>query len=123
MRVSELSERTGVSIHRLRRWESAGLLRARRDPNCVRRFSPETVRVVTFVAMARDLGFGLERIGRLVPDYAAGRLGIDELVTHLKDRLCEIDAQVADLHEQRRRIVDHVAWFDARRPTSTKGPA
>ena len=123
MRVSELSERTGVSIHRLRRWESAGLLRARRDPNGVRRFDPDAVRVVTFVAMARDLGFGLERIGRVVPDYAAGRLGIDELVAHLQDRLCEVDAQVADLHEQRRRIVDHVAWFDARRPTSTKGPA
>ena len=123
MRVSELSERTGVSIHRLRRWESAGLLRARRDPNGVRRFDPDAVRVVTFVAMARDLGFGLERIARLVPDYAAGRLGIDELVDHLQDRLTEIDAQVADLHEQRRRVVDHVAWFDARRPTPTKDPS
>ena len=123
MRVSELSERTGVSIHRLRRPESAGLLRARRDPNGVRRFDPDAVRVVTFVAMARDLGFGLERIARLVPDYAAGRLGIDELVAHLQDRLTEIDAQVADLHEQRRRVVDHVAWFDARRPTPTKDPS
>lgn len=120
MRVSELSERTGVSIHRLRRWESAGLLRARRDANGVRRFDAETIRVVTFVAMARDLGFGLDRIADLVPDYAAGRLGIDELVDHLQDRLTEIDAQIADLQDQRRRVVDHVAWFDARRPDSTK---
>ncbi len=120
MRVSELSERTGVSVHRLRRWESAGLLRARRDPNGVRRFESDTVRVVTSVAMVRDLGFGLDRIARLVPDYAAGRLGIDELVDHLQDRLTEIDAQIADLHEQRRRVVEHVAWFDARRPTKTK---
>lgn len=123
MRVSELSERTGVSIHRLRRWESAGLLHAQRDPNGVRRFESDTVRVVTFVAMARDLGFGLNRIARLVPDYTAGRLGIDELVDHLHDRLTEIDAQIADLHEQRRRVVDHLAWFDARRPTTAEEPS
>ncbi|EFQ82907.1 transcriptional regulator, MerR family [Aeromicrobium marinum DSM 15272] len=116
MKVSELSRRTGVSIHRLRRWEAAGLVQAHRDGRGVRHFDDAAVRVVTFVAMARDLGFGLDRIGRIAPGYAAGRVSIDEYVGHLQTRLTEIDAQIAELQEQRRRVVDHVAWFDARRP-------
>ncbi|GAA1726851.1 MerR family transcriptional regulator [Aeromicrobium alkaliterrae] len=116
MRVSELSERTGVSVHRLRRWESGGLLRARRDHHGVRRFDESSVRVVTFVSMARDLGFGLDEIAALVPDYAAGRLGIDDLVARLQARLTEIDVQIVELERQRERVVDHVAWFEARRP-------
>ncbi len=109
-----------MSIHRLRRWESAGLLRAQRDDLGTRRFDDDTVRVVTFVAMARDLGFGLDEIASLVPDYAAGRLGIDELVSRLHRRITAIDAEIATLQQQRRRVVDHVAWFEARRPTPTK---
>ncbi len=89
MRVSELSERTGVSIHRLRRWESAGLVRARRDGHGVRHFDDTVVRVVTFVA-------------------------------RLHRRAAEIDRQIADLTAQRARVVDHVAWFEARRPTPTE---
>ena len=123
MRVSELSDRTGVSIHRLRRWESSGLLHAQRDPHGVRRFDETAVRVVTFVAMARDLGFGLDHIGRLVPDFAAGRLSIDELVEHLQTRLTEIDTQIEDLLDQRQRVVAHVAWFDARRPITPTSAA
>ncbi len=116
MRVSELSERTGVSIHRLRRWETGGLLTAVRTERGERRFGEESVRVVTFVAMARDLGFGLDEVARVVPDYVAGRLGIDDLVGILQERLTDIDHQIDQLQAQRQQVVDHVAWFEARRP-------
>ena len=49
MRVSELSRRTGVSIHRLRRWESAGLVPARRTESGVREFGEDAVRALAYV--------------------------------------------------------------------------
>ena len=122
MRVSELSRRTGVSIHRLRRWESAGLVSARRTESGVREFGEDAVRAVTFVSMGRDLGFDLAGISEVLPRYADGTLSVEEMLGLFGRRLRAVEQQIADLTDLRGRLVDHVAWFEARRtpgaPTS-----
>ena len=115
MRVSELSRRTGVSIHRLRRWESAGLVPARRTESGVREFGEDAIRAATFVSMGRDLGFDLAGISDVLPRYADGTLSIEEMLDLFAQRLLAVERQIHELTDLRGRLVDHVAWFEARR--------
>ena len=57
MRISELSAKTQVSVHRLRRYEAAGFIASQRSPNGYRFYDEKTVRHVVFIAMSRAMGF------------------------------------------------------------------
>lgn len=114
MRISELARRTGVSVHRLRRYEDAGLIRADRGASGYRRFSEPTVREVVFLAMGRDLGFSLTELAEFLPRYRAGTLRPDELADRFQARIAEVDAVLAAQQALRQRLVDHVAWLQQR---------
>lgn len=115
MRISELAARSGVSAHRLRRYEALGLIRGTRTAGGYRDFAEATLREVTFIAMARELGFALPRLAELLPRYRARTLSIDEMVDGLRRRIAEIDSEIAERRALRKRLVDHIAWFDDRR--------
>lgn len=114
MKVSELAQRTGVSTHRLRRYEEQGLIRAERNSSGYREFSEHTVREVTFIDMGRDLGFSLDDLAEVLPRYRSGQLGIDEMLQVLHARIAAVDALIAEQRALRRRLVDHVGWFKHR---------
>ena len=59
MQISELARLTGVTVHALRHYERAGLLRPDRLPNGYRHYAPSARREVVFIAMSRHLGFSL----------------------------------------------------------------
>ena len=85
MKVSELAKWTGVSTHRLRRYEELGLIHAERTGSGYRDFADRVVRDVTFIAMSRDLGFSLKEVGETLPRYRAGTLTFDQLVDIMRD--------------------------------------
>ena len=62
MRISELSAKTQVSVHRLRRYEAAGFIASQRSPNGYRFYDEKTVRLVVFIAMSRAMSFSLPLI-------------------------------------------------------------
>jgi DNA-binding transcriptional MerR regulator len=115
MKISELSARTGVSIHRLRRYEAAGLLRAERSDAGYRHFADSTVREVVFLQMGRELGLSLAVLAEALPRYRAGTLSLDELEDTLRARIAEVDAAIAQQRALRKKLVDHIAWCEARR--------
>lgn len=115
MKISELARRSGVSAHRLRRYELQGLLSGTRTAAGWRDFPESCLREVTFIRMSRELGFSLEQVAEQMPRYRAGTLGIDEMVDSLQRRITEVDALIAEQRALRRRLVEHVAWFEARR--------
>ena len=87
MRISQLAQRTGVSAHRLRRWESLGMLQAERTTGGYREYAERSTREVTFIAMGREMGFSLPALAELLPRYRAGTLTIDEMVDGLPRRM------------------------------------
>jgi DNA-binding transcriptional MerR regulator len=122
MKVSELSRRTGVSTHRLRRYEAEGLLRAVRRASGYREFDERSVREVVFIAMGRDLGFSLPQIAEALPRYRAGTLGLDEMVRHMRDRIAEVDALIEAQRALRRKLVSHIGWLERRQARPTQAP-
>lgn len=67
MNIGEAAAATGLSSKMIRHYESIGLIGpARRTDAGYRRYGPEDLRTLRFVKHARELGFGLERIGELV---------------------------------------------------------
>jgi MerR family transcriptional regulator, copper efflux regulator len=118
MRISELARRCGISTHRLRRYERDGLIPGVRTDGGYRDFAESCVREVRFIAMGRELGFPLSQLGELLPRYRAGTLSIDEMIDGLRQRMAEIDADIAERRALRRRLVSHIGWFERRRARS-----
>ncbi|MBL0728800.1 MerR family transcriptional regulator [Piscinibacter sp. HJYY11] len=114
MKISELARRTGVSVHRLRRYEDTGLIHAERQPSGYREFSERTVREVVFISMGRDLGFSLQDLADTVPRYRAGTLTFDQMVEAMQARIAEVDAVIAEQRALRKKLVAHIDWLQQR---------
>lgn len=119
MNISQLAQRTGVSVHRLRRYEAGGLIHAGRSAGGYRRFDDSVVREVTFIAMGRALDVPLPVLAELLPRYRAGTLRLDQLAARLRERVAEVDALIAALRALRRRLMDHIAWCERRQSASS----
>lgn len=116
MQVSELSRRTGVSIHRLRRYEALGLIRAERSAAGYREFNERVLREVVFISMGRDLGFSLDALADALPRYRVGTLTLDQVIDDMRRRIAEVDDVIAQQQVLRKKLVEHIAWLDQRKP-------
>ena len=115
MKVSELAERTKVSVHRLRRYEAKGLIIAQRNASGYREFTDRTVREVIFISMSRDLGFSLKDVDETLPSYRAGKLTFDQMVERMQTRIAEVDTEIAAQRAVRAKLVSHIAWLKKRK--------
>jgi MerR family copper efflux transcriptional regulator len=125
MRISELARATGVSPHALRHYERLGLLRPARSANGYRDYPESIRREVVFIAMSRRIGMPLKAIAAQLPAYRSRRLTPDAMIESMRARIDSIDAEIAALRAQRRRIVAHVKWVRARAvaaTTAARGP-
>jgi MerR family copper efflux transcriptional regulator len=122
MKISELAQRTGVSVHRLRRYEAQGLIRAQRQASGYREFDERAVREVVFLGMGREIGLSLKVLGDALPRYRAGTLSIAEMIDTLQARIAEVDALIADQQALRQKLVEHIGWF-RRRQALAAAPA
>ena len=126
MRISELAQRAGVTVHALRHYERLGLLSPARTASGYRDYPESMRREVVFIAMSRRIGFSLQAIGELLPAYRAGRLSIDTMTDALNERAAALDRQIAELQALRAQVIEHASWLreqkrkqDAR-PRATK---
>lgn len=120
MRVSELARRSGVSVHRLRHYESLGLIHAERSRSGYREFSERALREVNFIARSRDVGVSLKDIGETLPRYRAGTLTFDEMVELMRSRIAEVDLQIAAQNAVRKKLLSAIGWFEERKRASAK---
>lgn len=114
MQISELADRTGVSVHALRHYEKLGLLLPARRPSGYRDYSEAMRREVVFIAMSRRIGFSLKAIAAQLPAYRSGRLTFEDMLQAMQARVADIDAQILSLKTQRRAVVEHIAWMKKR---------
>ena len=60
--IGALSERTGVATSALRYYEAEGLITASRSPGGQRRYPRDTLRRVSFIRIAQQVGLSLDEI-------------------------------------------------------------
>jgi MerR family copper efflux transcriptional regulator len=111
MRISELSAKTQVSVHRLRRYEADGLIESQRLPNGYRDYDEKTVKHVIFIAMSREMGFSLPFIAENVPKFQSGQLTPQDMIEAIQQRVADIDQVIAEHQALRKKLIDHISWF------------
>lgn len=103
--IGALSERTGVATSALRFYESEGLIRSTRTDGGQRRYERETIRRVSFIRVAKQVGLTLGEIRAalsLLPDgRTPTRRDWERLSRSWRPRL---DAQIAVLQRLRDRL-------------------
>jgi MerR family redox-sensitive transcriptional activator SoxR len=71
--VGALSARTGVAPSALRFYEAAGLIHATRSDGGQRRYTRETIRRVSFIRIAKEVGLSLEEVGEALASLPDNR--------------------------------------------------
>lgn len=103
--IGELSARTGVATSALRFYESEGLIGADRTDTGHRRYPQATIRRVSFIKIAQEVGLTLQEIGAAMSSLPDNRTPNQEdwsrLSASWRPRL---DAQIAMLERLRDRL-------------------
>lgn len=103
--IGALGERTGVSTSALRFYEAQGLIHSTRSAGGQRRYPRETIRRVSFVRIAQQVGLSLDEIraalSTLPENRTPTRRDWERLSRSWRPR---IDAQIAMLQRLRDRL-------------------
>ena len=110
MNIGEAAAATGLSAKMIRHDESIGLIeRARRTEAGYRRYDDTDLRTLRFVRHARELGFGLERIGQLVSLWRDPSRASSDVRRIAPEHVAELDRQLALLERMRDALADAAA--------------
>lgn len=71
--IGALSRRTGIATSALRFYEAEGLIQSKRSHGGQRRFARETIRRVSFIRVAQQVGLRLEEIREALASLPGGR--------------------------------------------------
>lgn len=71
--IGAMSERTGVSHSALRFYEAEGLIHSTRSDGGQRRYARDTLRRVSFIRVAQQVGLSLEEIGAALTSLPENR--------------------------------------------------
>ena len=103
--IGDVSDRTGVAPSALRFYEGEGLIHAERSPGGQRRYPRDTIRRVSFVRVAQEVGLSLAEVRAALESLPRNRTPTakdwERLSRSWRPRL---DAQIAMLERLRDRL-------------------
>lgn len=113
MRIKQVSQRTGLSIHTLRYYEDAGLLLAsvHRGGNGHREYSETDIYNIEFVHNLRSAGMPIAEIKRYVHLARQGNATVAERLRLLEAHAAAIQRKLDDLQHHQRIIVDKIRHY------------
>jgi len=113
--IGRLAKLAGVSPKTIRYYEAIGLLPpAPRGANRYRLYPPETVGLLRFIARAKLLGLTLAQIKEIVGRSREGALPCAHVRSLLKQKVADLDRELADLAALRRRLTRLLADWERR---------
>jgi MerR family copper efflux transcriptional regulator len=96
MSIGEAASASGVSAKTIRYYETAGLITpAHRTESGYRVYTQEDVFMLRFIKRARDLGFSIERIRRLLDLWQDKSRASRDVKRLALDQIAEIAAKIA----------------------------
>jgi MerR family redox-sensitive transcriptional activator SoxR len=103
--IGALSERTGVAPSALRFYEAEGLIHATRSEGGQRRYTRDTLRRVSFIRVAQQVGLRLDEIRGALESLPENRTPTEKDWERLSNSWRpRIDAQIALLERLRDRL-------------------
>jgi len=103
--IGQLAKRTGLAVSALRYYEAQGLLTASRNAGGQRRFARSSIRRVSFVLIAQQLGYPLEQIRGLLASLPAERTPTQKDWAKMsKTFRSSLDERIATLTRLRERL-------------------
>lgn len=98
MNIGQVSRATGVSTKMIRYYESVGLIRpADRTDSNYRDFGERDVRELQFIRRARDLGFSVAEIERLLSLWRDHSRPSREVKAIAQKHVADLDARIAEM--------------------------
>jgi Cu(I)-responsive transcriptional regulator len=109
MKIGEASKRSGVSQRMIRHYEGIGLIpaAARRDSG-YRDYDERDVHTLRFIRRARDLGFPVDEIGRLLALWHDRGRASSEVKALALSRAAELERKAREL-DAMRQTLEHLA--------------
>lgn len=107
MSIGDVAEKAGIPASAIRYYESAGLLPKPSRAGGKRRYDSSILEWLSLVALAREAGFTIAEIKRLVKGFTPGTAPAAQWEKLASRKLVEIDAMVA--RAERMRAVLRVA--------------
>ena len=112
MKIQEVAEQTGLSIHALRYYEQIGLVAPiARAGNRHRAYSEDDVYRINFVTTLRAAGMPIAEIKHYVELSSSGDDTIVERLEILEAHQHAVERQIAELREHLVRISNKVAHY------------
>ncbi|WP_315834467.1 MerR family transcriptional regulator [Bradyrhizobium prioriisuperbiae] len=111
MRIGQLSQRSGVSVRMLRYYESQGLLQPQRTAAGYRLYAASDVDRVARITLLNKAGLTLASIRQVLPCPLPGAPGFKpcgELQSSVRQKLAELDRQIAHLTKSRRVLASYL---------------
>ena len=109
MRIGEAAKRSGMAARTIRFYEEAGLIEpASRRESGYREFSADDVRRLRFIHRARNLGFGIDEVGRLLSLWSDRERASADVKRLALEHVARVEAKMAELRSMRDAIL-HLA--------------
>lgn len=113
MNIGQAAEASGVSAKAIRYYETAGLIApAGRSEGGYRVYGEADIRILRFIRRARDLGFSIERIRRLLDLWHDRQRASADVKRLALDHVNEIDAKIRALLAIRDTVQELAAACD-----------
>lgn len=108
MLISELSKKTGISVHAIRFYEKSGLIAGRRDEsiksNNYFHYDEVTVEKLEFISDAKSVGFTIKEIGQIIDAWYNRKYSKKEKLQILNDKLLSLERKMKEIREMKKHI-------------------
>ena len=108
MLVSELSKRTGISVHTIRYYEKFGLIKGKHkediESNNYLHYDEETIAKLELIRNAKAIGFTLKELKRLIDAWYNKKISRLDKIKILDEKILSVDVKIKQLKEMKKLI-------------------